>query len=202
MDVEVCTEWVRAIARLVARDAEYLTELDTAIGDGDHGANLKRGFDAAVAALDADPAELPGAVLKTTGTALVNATGGASGPLYGTFFRKAAKDLGDDDDMTVEELREALAEGLSGVRALGGANEGDKTMVDALSPGIEALSGTDLAEAARAGYAAAVEGRDATLGLVARKGRASYLGERSAGHIDPGAASAVLLFEALAEVTA
>lgn len=203
MNAEICAAWMREAARLVGENADRLTELDTAIGDGDHGVNLRRGFDAAVAALagaEEGTVDTPGAVLKAVGTALVNVTGGASGPLYGTFFRKAAKEIGDDPELTVEELREALAEGLSGVRALGGANEGDKTMVDTLSPAIEAFGGADLPEAARNAYAAAAEGCEATKGLTARKGRASYLGERSAGHVDPGAASAVLVFEGLAVV--
>ncbi|GIG70865.1 dihydroxyacetone kinase subunit L [Phytomonospora endophytica] len=186
-----------ATAALVTEHADELTALDTAIGDGDHGLNLRRGFAAAAEAVG----DTPGAVLKAAGTALVNTTGGASGPLYGTFLRRAAKALGDDPTATATAFAAALGAGLEGVRRLGGAAEGDKTMIDALAPAVAAFTGDDFSTAARAAADAAASGRDATKPLVARKGRASYLGERSAGHIDPGAASSALLFEALAGLT-
>ena len=191
VDARLCLTWLAEAAALVNEHADELTALDTAIGDGDHGLNLRRGF-AAVAAVEGDT---PGAVLKAAGTALINTTGGASGPLYGTFFRRTAKALGDAPSVPDEEFAAALAAGLEGVRKLGGATEGDKTMVDALAPGIAAYGSSG----ARAAADAAAKGRDATEPMVARKGRASYLGERSAGHVDPGAASSALLFEALAK---
>ncbi|MEV0645212.1 dihydroxyacetone kinase subunit DhaL [Phytomonospora sp. NPDC050363] len=197
VDAQLCAAWITGAAALVAEHERELTELDTAVGDGDHGLNLRRGFAAAATAV-ADAAT-PAAVLKAAGAALINSTGGASGPLYGTFLRRAGKALGDAETVGSGEFAAALAAGLDGVRVLGGAAEGDKTMIDALGPAVAVLGGGgDLATAAPAAYEAAVAGRDATASMVARKGRASYLGERSAGHVDPGAATTVLLFAALA----
>lgn len=188
MDAALTRDWLTAAARLINANSGHLTALDTAIGDGDHGLNLRRGFEAVLAGMTG---ETPGAILKAAGNALIDATGGASGPLYGTFFRRAAKALGDAATVDDAVFAQALAAGLAGVQTLGGAAEGDKTMVDALAPAITALAaGGDPASAAAGG-------RDATEGMIARKGRASYLGERSIGHIDPGAASAALLFQAL-----
>lgn len=199
--------WIEASARLVRDDADRLAELDTAIGDGDHGRNLTRGFAAAaekVSAVQAGDAETPRKVLTSAGGALVSSVGGASGPLYGTFLRRAAKALPDAPSAGGEELAEALAAGVDGVRELGGAADGDKTMLDALVPAVAALrvalgGGVEPAAAVARAATAAEEGARATIPLVARKGRASYLGERSAGHQDPGAASSALLFAALAE---
>jgi dihydroxyacetone kinase phosphoprotein-dependent L subunit len=199
MDVR---QWIVRFAELVAADTERLTSLDSAIGDGDHGTNLNRGLRAAVEALDGD---LPaGKVLMTAGRALVSKTGGASGPLYGTALRRAGKALGDDPDGTVDATRlgEALQAALDAIRELGKAEDGDKTMVDALAPAVAAYTahiGDGLAAAARAALDAAEKGAEATIPLQARKGRASYLGPRSVGHMDPGAASTVLLFRALAD---
>lgn len=186
---------MKAIAALVDREAERLTELDSAIGDADHGSNLQRGFAAVVKSLDAEPPATPGAVLTTAGRQLISTVGGASGPLYGTLLRRTGKTLGDADEVSAEELRAALRAGVDAVAQLGGAAVGDKTMLDALDPGVTALS-TSFAAAAEA----AEQGAVATVPLVAKKGRASYLGERSAGHQDPGATSSALLFAALAEV--
>ncbi|GLZ80976.1 dihydroxyacetone kinase subunit L [Actinorhabdospora filicis] len=192
MDAARTRAWLTAAARLINANSGHLTALDTAIGDGDHGLNLRRGFEAVTAEATGDT---PGAVLKAAGNALIDATGGASGPLYGTFFRRAAKALGDAPEVDDAVFAQALAAGLAGVQTLGGAAEGDKTMVDALAPAVTAFAaGGDAA-------AAAANGRDATESMTARKGRASYLGERSIGHIDPGAASAALLFQALCSVT-
>ena len=203
-DTRGAVAWIEASARLVSGDAERLTDLDTAIGDGDHGRNLTRGFTAAVEKIG--DATTPRAVLRGAGSALVSNVGGASGPLYGTFLRRTAKALPDDPSVGGTALAEALAAGVDGVRELGGAAEGDKTMLDALIPAVAALraaldEGTDLPAAVARAVAAAEEGARATIPLVARKGRASYLGERSAGHEDPGAASSVLLLTALAEAT-
>lgn len=195
--------WMERFAELVTADAERLTRLDAEIGDGDHGTNLTRGLRAAVAALSEDLP--PGKVLMTTGRALVSKTGGASGPLYGTALRRAGKALGDTAEVSAAELAGALRAGLDGVRELGNAEEGDKTMVDAWTPAVAAFenaSGEGLPAAALAALDAAEKGAEATVPLQARKGRASYLGPRSVGHLDPGAASTVLLFRALADTAA
>ncbi|GAA1553379.1 dihydroxyacetone kinase subunit DhaL [Actinomadura kijaniata] len=203
MNTAMGTErWVRTAAERVAADAERLTRLDAAIGDGDHGHNLERGFTAAVAALPGDAP--PGKVLVAAGRALVSKTGGASGPLYGTALRRAGKALGDTDEIDAAALATALRAALDGVTELGRAAQGDKTMVDALAPAVAAFErarddGGDLAACARAAADAAERGAEATVPLQARKGRASYLGERSKGHMDPGAASTALLLRALAD---
>ncbi|MDX2292635.1 MULTISPECIES: dihydroxyacetone kinase subunit DhaL [Streptomyces] len=186
-----------AVAAAVEREAGRLTELDAAIGDADHGANLKRGFAAVAATLAEEPPATPGAVLVTAGRELISTVGGASGPLYGTLLRRAGKALGDAGEVTRDELADALEAGVAAVGQLGGAVPGDKTMLDALTPAVAGLR-ESFAAAARA----AEEGALATVPLRARKGRASYLGERSVGHQDPGATSSALLFAALAEVTA
>ncbi|MCW2863440.1 MAG: dhaL [Actinoallomurus sp.] len=193
--------WIERFSELVTADAERLTRLDSAIGDGDHGTNLDRGLRAAVTALDADLP--PGKVLMTAGRSLVSKTGGASGPLYGTALRRAGKAIGDASELGATELGTALRAALEAVKELGKAEEGDKTMVDALTPAVaayEAASGEGVPAAARAALDAAEKGAEATVPLQARKGRASYLGPRSVGHLDPGAASTVLLFRALADV--
>ncbi|GAA4482739.1 dihydroxyacetone kinase subunit DhaL [Actinoallomurus oryzae] len=194
--------WMIRFSELVTADAERLTRLDSAIGDGDHGSNLDRGLRAAAEALSKDLP--PGKVLITAGRTLVSKTGGASGPLYGTALRRAGKSLGDAAEVGAAELGAALRAALEGVQELGKASEGDKTMVDALAPAVaafEASAGEGLPAAARAALDAAEKGAEATVPLQARKGRASYLGPRSVGHLDPGAASTVLLFRALADVT-
>ncbi|WP_035856153.1 dihydroxyacetone kinase subunit DhaL [Cryptosporangium arvum] len=180
--------WVREFARLAIEEAPRLTELDSAIGDADHGSNLARGLTAVVAALDATSFDDDAALLKKVGMVLVSTVGGASGPLYGTFFLRAAGALPGG-------VPAAFRAGVDGVAARGKSTTGEKTMLDALVPAVEALeAGKDWGEV----RAAAETGRDATIPLVARKGRASYLGERSAGHLDPGAASATLLVAAAA----
>ncbi|MFJ2439607.1 dihydroxyacetone kinase subunit DhaL [Streptomyces sp. NPDC087658] len=186
--------WLTATAAAVEREADRLTELDSAIGDADHGSNLQRGFRAVIAVLEKEAPASPGAVLTLAGRQLISTVGGAAGPLYGTLLRRAGKALGDAAEVTPAELTGALRTGVAAVAQLGGAKAGDKTMLDALEPAVEAL-GTSFAAAARA----ARDGAAATVPLQARKGRASYLGERSIGHQDPGATSSALLITALAE---
>ena len=199
----VLAEWVRRFAAAIAEHKDELTNLDSAIGDADHGTNMDRGMQAALAAVvDAAPAT-PGALLTKVGMTLVSTVGGASGPLYGTFFLRMATAAGEVDALNAEAFAKALRAGLDGVVARGKAEAGDKTMFDALAPAVEALdtalaAGAPLADALRATAAAAAEGRDATVPMLARKGRASYLGERSVGHQDPGATSTTLLLEAAA----
>ncbi|MFI9803659.1 dihydroxyacetone kinase subunit DhaL [Streptomyces sp. NPDC052301] len=194
LDADFFRRWMAATAASVDREAERLTALDSAIGDADHGSNLQRGFTAVAAGLEKEAPNTPGAVLTLAGRHLISTVGGASGPLYGTLLRRAGKALGDAAEVDVEQLAQALRAGMDGVMALGGAAPGDKTMIDALAPAVDAL--TDGFAAARA---AAEEGAEATTPLQARKGRASYLGERSIGHQDPGATSSALLIAALAE---
>lgn len=194
---EFLARWLAAVAGSVDREADRLTELDAAIGDADHGANLKRGFAAVAETLAKEPPGTPGAVLTTAGRQLISTVGGASGPLYGTLLRSAGKALGDEERVGRERLAEAFGAGVEAVARLGGAQVGDKTMLDALLPAAEALR-----ESFAAARAAAEEGALATVPLRARKGRASYLGERSVGHQDPGATSSALLFAALADTAA
>lgn len=209
LDGRGAAAWIRRAAELVSADAERLTRLDAAIGDGDHGHNLHRGFTAAVAALPDDEQlgeTRPGKVLISAGRAIVSKTGGASGPLYGTALRRAGKALGDASEADAAAVGAALKAALEGVQELGQANEGDKTMIDALAPAAAAFAaaladGADLAGSARAAADAADAGAAATVPMQARKGRASYLGPRSAGHLDPGASSTALVLRALADVT-
>jgi dihydroxyacetone kinase-like protein len=205
--------WLRAFAAAVTEKREVLTDLDSAIGDGDHGINMDRGMQAVLAGLDArgevvDAAETTpgevGALLKSVGMTLVSTVGGAAGPLYGTLFLEMGKCVAGESELGVARWAAALDAGVRGVRARGKAEPGDKTMVDALVPAAEALaaagaSGLSLEEALRQAASAAEQGMKATVPLVARKGRASYLGERSAGHQDPGATSSWLLMRAAAE---
>lgn len=204
--IDALADWLVRFRDAVTAKRDWLTELDSAIGDADHGANMTRGMDAVVAKLDPAPATVD-ELLKTAGMTLVGSVGGASGPLYGTFFLRMGMTAGAVTELDASGLAAALRAGLEGIVARGKAEAGDKTLFDAMAPAVDALDarigeGADLADAARAAAEAAAEGRDATLPLVARKGRASYLGERSAGHLDPGAASTVLLFETLADAVA
>ncbi|UFR06364.1 dihydroxyacetone kinase subunit L [Streptomyces sp. Go40/10] len=194
LDADFFRRWMTTAAASVDREADRLTALDSAIGDADHGSNLQRGFRAVTAALEKEAPDTPGAVLTLAGRQLISTVGGASGPLYGTLLRRAGKALGDAAEVGGEQLAEALRAGVDGVMKLGGAAPGDKTMIDALVPAVDAL-GSGFAAA----RAAAEEGAVATTPLQARKGRASYLGERSIGHQDPGATSSALLIAALAD---
>jgi len=195
--------WLRAFARLVAEHEDELTRLDAAIGDADHGANMNRGLTAAAAALDelaaGDPPPAAGPRLTKVGMTLISTVGGASGPLFGTFFLRMGTSLGDQD--TPSALAAALRAGLAGVVQRGKAEAGDKTMYDALAPAVAAVeaavaAGEPPAGALAAASKAADDGCAATVPLVARKGRASYLGERSVGHQDPGATTVSLFFRA------
>jgi dihydroxyacetone kinase-like protein len=197
--------WVRASAAVVEENAAALTRLDAAIGDGDHGTNMNRGFKAALQRLDGLQDEDLGGVFKAVGMALISKVGGASGPLYGSFYLALGKELGDAAEVDDERLAAALRAGYQGVVARGKAQLEDKTMLDAWHPALEALdaalaSGEELGAALDAAEQAAEAGMKATIPLVARKGRASYLGERSRDHQDPGATSTHLLVKALADV--
>jgi phosphoenolpyruvate---glycerone phosphotransferase subunit DhaL len=194
LDADFFRRWMTVTAASVEREAERLTALDSPIGDADHGSNLQRGFTAVAAILEKEAPDTPGAVLTLAGRQLISTVGGASGPLYGTLLRRTGKALGDAGEVSEEQLAEALRSGVEAVMTLGGAAPGDKTMIDTLVPAVDAL-GTGFAAA----RTAAEQGALATTPLQARKGRASYLGERSIGHQDPGATSAALLIAALAE---
>jgi phosphoenolpyruvate---glycerone phosphotransferase subunit DhaL len=201
------SDWIRAFAAVVAENREYLTELDSAIGDADHGINMNRGFQAVLGKLDAGESADIGALLKTVGMTLVSTVGGASGPLYGTLFLQMGTSAAGKSDLSGDDWAEALAAGVAGVQRRGKAELGDKTMIDALVPAVEAVrsalaDGSTLDEALRRSAEAAREGMTATIPLVARKGRASYLGERSANHQDPGATSSWLLLRTATETLA
>jgi dihydroxyacetone kinase-like protein len=194
---------LRAAAAVVAEHRDELVRLDREIGDGDHGENLKRGFDALVSKLDAEVPASPSAVLRLAATTLISTVGGAAGPLYGTAFLRAATSVGDVAVLEAPAVAAALQSALEGVVARGKAEVGDKTMVDALTPAVAAAesvaaTGGDVAGVLEAAAEAAWQGAESAVPLVARKGRASYLGERSAGHPDPGARSTALLLRALA----
>ncbi len=200
----VLDEWVRTFAALIAENRDHLTELDAAIGDADHGSNMDRGMKAVVAALDDARPVTAGALFSKVGMTLVSTVGGASGPLFGTLFLRMGSSFGDAEEASPQQLAAALRAGLEGVVARGKAEAGDKTMYDALAPAVDALEGAlsgqaTVAEALKRAFEAAMVGRDATTPMLARKGRASYLGERSVGHQDPGATSVALLLQAASE---
>ena len=200
-------QWIRAFASTIADEKQYLTQLDSAIGDADHGINIDRGMQAAVAKLDGLEADDVGTLLKTVGMTLVSTVGGAGGPLYGTLFLQMGNATAQKNELTPEDWQAALDAGLQGVQMRGKAEPGDKTMIDALLPARDALAaalaeGASFPEALRRSAAAAEDGMRATVPLVAKKGRASYLGERSAGHQDPGATSTWLLVRTAAETWA
>ena len=193
--------WIRSFALLVAENKDELTDLDAAIGDGDHGANMDRGMRAVVAALDGTTPTTASAMFNKVGMTLVSTVGGASGPLFGTFFLRVGASIGDTAEVSLAQLAAGLRAGLDGIVARGKAEAGDKTMYDALAPAVKALeaaasAGMEKAEALEAALTAAERGRDATTPMLARKGRASYLGERSIGHQDPGATTVALLIAA------
>ncbi len=207
IDTAVLADWVSRFGAAVAEKRDWLTELDSAIGDADHGANMARGMSAVGEKLAAGTPATVDELLKTVGMTLVSSVGGASGPLYGTFFLRTGMAAGAVSELDGPALAAALRAGLEGIVARGKAEAGDKTMFDAMAPAVDAFDAalaadSSVANAARAAAEAAAAGRDATLPLVARKGRASYLGERSAGHLDPGAASTAILFDTLADALA
>jgi phosphoenolpyruvate---glycerone phosphotransferase subunit DhaL len=200
-------DWVKAYAAAVVEQKQYLTQLDQAIGDGDHGINMDRGMTAALAKLDTVPDGDIGALLKTVGMTLVSTVGGAGGPLYGTLFLQMGTATAGKGELDAASWQAALEAGIQGVEMRGKAEPGDKTMLDALIPGREAFAaavaeGASFDDALRRSADAAEEGMKATVPLVARKGRASYLGERSAGHQDPGATSSHLLLRVAADTLA
>jgi len=200
-------DWIRAFAAAIAENKDYLTELDAAIGDADHGINMNRGMQAVLGKLDAgDQADI-GAMLKTVGMTLVSTVGGAGGPLYGTLFLQMGTSAADKSDLSGDDWAAALAAGVAGVQRRGKAELCDKTMIDALVPAVETVrsalaDGSTVKEALRRSADAARDGMTATIPLVARKGRASYLGERSANHQDPGATSSWLLLQTAAQTLA
>ena len=201
VDLPALSAWIGAFAADITEHREELTELDSAIGDADHGSNLDRGMTAVLAALAQQPPDSAGALFKRVGMTLVSTVGGASGPLYGTLFLRMAAAAGEVSSLDGEALATALRAGLDGVVHRGKASLGDKTMLDALAPAVDALDAAlaqqaPLADALSAALTAAEAGRDATIPMIAHKGRASYLGERSVGHQDPGATSVTLLLAA------
>jgi dihydroxyacetone kinase-like protein len=198
--------WIRSFALLVAENKDLLTDLDAAIGDGDHGTNMDRGMRAVLVALDDTTPATAAALFNKVGMTLVSTVGGASGPLFGTFFLRAGATLGETAEISLAQLAAALRAGLEGIVARGKAEAGDKTMYDALAPAVSALDtavfeGLDKADALKLALVAAESGRDATTPMLARKGRASYLGERSVGHQDPGATTVALLLAAATRVS-
>lgn len=204
---EHVVRFIEGVAATMKAQRAYLTELDSAIGDADHGINLDRGFSAVLAKLPTFQEEDIATILKTTGMTLVSTVGGASGPLYGTAFLRAAAALTDKQDINGPDLVAALQAALEGIQARGRATRGEKTMIDAIAPGIEALQaalvrGDDLVAAVTAMTAAVEDGMRATIPMQATKGRASYLGERSIGHQDPGATSAYLMATVMRDVLA
>jgi len=208
VDAATVTRWLEGSAVALHEQRDYLTQLDAAIGDADHGTNMDRGFSSVVSKLaELDGPVPPGRILVTAGSTLVSTVGGASGPLWGTALRRAGRSLGDGESFDGAELAVALEAALDGVVELGAAQPGDKTMVDALEPAVRTLkerldSGSAAAGALAAAREAAEEGMQSTVPLQATKGRASYLGERSIGHQDPGATSTVIILRALEQAVA
>ena len=203
-DVE---RWIRAFANTIAENKDHLTDLDSAIGDADHGINMHRGMTAVVQKLDAGAGDELSEVFKGVGMTLVSTVGGAGGPLYGTLFLQFGTSVTGRAALELADWAEMVGAGVEGVAMRGKAEPGDKTMLDALIPARDALAGaasngTSFREALAAAASAAERGMKATIPLVARKGRASYLGERSAGHQDPGATSSWLLMRTAAETLA
>jgi dihydroxyacetone kinase-like protein len=205
VDATFVREWIAAVSKSMEEHREYLTQLDAAIGDADHGVNMDRGFSAVMDKLEGADSQSPGEILSVVGSTLISKVGGAAGPLYGSAFRQAGKTLGDDPELDPARLLAALRAGLEAMQKLGAAQPGDKTIVDALVPALDAwqqemdAGGSTQSITTRA-REAAEEGMRSTVPLQARKGRASYLGPRSVGHQDPGATSTALIFGALERV--
>ena len=198
-------QWLQAVDEVITENKDYLTELDAAIGDGDHGINLHRGFQKVMTQLPQVETEDIGSIFKTVGMALVSSVGGASGPLYGTFFLRASTVVTGKEELTVADLAKLLQEGVNGVIQRGKANLSDKTMLDALCPAVATLNqevaggNNSIVDVLGLAVLAAETGMHQTIPLEARKGRASYLGERSIGHQDPGATSSYLILKTLLE---
>ena len=202
---EQILEWLHAYRQVIAENKDYLTELDAAIGDADHGINMDRGFAAVEKKLPTVEDKDIGTILKTAGMALVTTVGGAGGPLYGTFFMRAGMAVAGKNELSADDVVAAFEAAIEGVKMRGKATTGEKTMLDALVPALEAMkqslaNGDDLNAAFKAAADAAEEGMKATIPMLATKGRASYLGERSIGHQDPGATSSYLMLKTAAEV--
>ena len=202
MTLEQIVNWLRMVSKLMEEEKDHLTQLDADIGDGDHGINMDRGFKKVASQLTSFQDKDIGRIMQETGMTLVSSVGGASGPLYGTFFIRAASVASGKKEVTLAELSSLLKAGLSGVMARGRAERGEKTMVDALTPAVDTLQqaaqeGKGIKEALKEALFAAEEGMKSTIPMIAKKGRASYLGERSIGHQDPGATSSYLIFKAL-----
>jgi dihydroxyacetone kinase-like protein len=197
-------EWIKAVAGVIEQNRDYLTQLDAAIGDADHGANMERGFKAVMTKMPEFADKDIGTIFKTVGMTLLSTVGGAGGPLYGTFFLQAGMKSAGKMELSLDDWALALKAAVDGVIMRGKAEPGDKTMIDALTPAVEALehaktNGDSLAKALKDSAEAARQGMLATIPLVARKGRASYLGPRSADHQDPGATSSYLILQAAAD---
>lgn len=200
-------EWIKAYAEIIAANKDYLTQLDSDIGDGDHGANMHRGFQTVLTKLPGVADKDIGTLFKTVGMTLISTVGGASGPLYGTFFIQMGTTAAGKNELTADDWKAALQAAIDGVMMRGKAVLGDKTMVDTLVPALESLKaalakGDGLPSALQASAEAAEQGMLSTIPIVARKGRASYLGERSANHQDPGATSSRMLLKAAADTWA
>lgn len=197
--------WIRALQAIYAENKTYLTDLDSAIGDADHGINMDRGFTSAVAEMDkSEPADIAG-VLKSVAMVLIRTVGGAAGPLYGTFFLRASAACAGKEELEPADIAGMLEGGLQGVIQRGKAELEDKTMVDALTPALNGMKqalgdGGGLEEMLERGVAAAEQGMKDTIPMLAKKGRASYLGERSIGHQDPGATSSYLMLDTMSKV--
>jgi len=201
---EQIIQWIQAIALVLEQNKDYLTELDAAIGDADHGINMNRGFQKVITQLPSVADKDIGSILKTVSMTLISSVGGASGPLYGTMFLRASTAVAGKSELTDEDMVALLQAAVDGIIQRGKANLGDKTMLDALSPASEAFkqavaNGASTQEALQQAVTAAEEGMKNTIPLVAKKGRASYLGDRSANHQDPGATSAYLILKTLLE---
>ncbi|HSM58833.1 MAG TPA: dihydroxyacetone kinase subunit DhaL [Candidatus Sulfomarinibacteraceae bacterium] len=199
---EQIVQWLKNLAEVLIENKEYLTQLDSAIGDADHGINMKRGFDRVMEKLPTVADQDIGSILKTTGMTLISSVGGASGPLYGTFFMRGGMAAAAKEELTGEDLVALLQAGVDGIIQRGRAQPGDKTMVDAWLPALEAMKDSldnenDTIAALEAAVEAAEQGMQDTIPLQAKKGRASYLGERSIGHQDPGATSSYLMLKSL-----
>jgi len=197
-------QWLQAVAVVLEQNKDYLTELDAAIGDADHGINMNRGFQKVVSQLSSVADQDIGSILKTVSMTLISSVGGASGPLYGTLFLRASTAVAGKSELSDEDLVALLQAGVDGVVQRGKANLGDKTMLDALSPASDTFKqavakGASTQAALQQAVAAAEQGMKDTIPIVAKKGRASYLGDRSANHQDPGATSTYLILKTLLE---
>jgi phosphoenolpyruvate---glycerone phosphotransferase subunit DhaL len=199
---QATSDVIREMAAAMEENRRYLTKLDSEIGDGDHGNNMNRGFQAALQRLDEADPSTPADVLKAVSMSLISKVGGAAGPLYGTAFLRASSALGHKEEVSAEDAAEVLEAALGGIKQRGKAEVGDKTIVDALEPAVEAAKeaagGGSVAGVFRSAADAAKEGAESTVPLTARRGRASYLGDRASGHQDPGATSTYLLLDAAA----